>query len=285
MASYVLKGYQTPQGVASSADVAAYQRQLNTEGARLKVDGIWGPKTEAAYQQSAAMQVDALQRIQEYMQQILAIYDVPQVSYTPRSAASFESEYASFLRPEVDQSISRRKEATVTYQAELDADAISRGMGASTYVTDVKDRQLDAEADDIAAMESDYQATLSKMIADAVAAEQQRAHEAAVYNANQMASARQMAFSTAQEMYAADVSRQQAATASNRSGSKSKSRSNDVPATTPENCERFLQILTPSERAAVYQGKTDKDVRYQQELIASVGQLGYLQLQGKYPAK
>lgn len=286
MAAYVLRGYQTPAGVSSAADVAEYQRRLNAGGAGLAVDGIWGPKTEAAYRQSTAAQSEPLDRINAYMQQILGMLNIPQVSYTPRSAASFRNEYAAFLRPGVDESISRRKQATTTYKAELDADALSRGMGASSYVTDVKDRQQDAEADDIASLESNYQATLARMISEAVAAEQQRAYEAAAYNANAMASATQMAFSAAQQLYSADHAQQLAAAKAytgGRSSSRSKSSSNGVITTTPENCELFLQMLTPEERSAVYQARSGMNKRYQQELIASVGPLGYLELQKQYP--
>lgn len=44
MASYVLGGYTTPEGVGSRNQVAAIQSQLG-----VKSDGIWGPKTQAAY--------------------------------------------------------------------------------------------------------------------------------------------------------------------------------------------------------------------------------------------
>ena len=50
MASYYyLTGYTTPVGVTDRAGVEAIQQQLNAQGASLKVDGIWGPKTDAAY--------------------------------------------------------------------------------------------------------------------------------------------------------------------------------------------------------------------------------------------
>ncbi len=44
MASYVLGGYTTPEGVSSRNQVKAIQSQLG-----VKSDGIWGPKTQAAY--------------------------------------------------------------------------------------------------------------------------------------------------------------------------------------------------------------------------------------------
>lgn len=49
MADYVLNGYYPPMGVYSKDDVKQVQQQLNASGANLKVDGIWGPATNAAY--------------------------------------------------------------------------------------------------------------------------------------------------------------------------------------------------------------------------------------------
>ena len=40
---------QLPTGVVSHADVASLQKQLNAMGANLAEDGIYGPKTQAAY--------------------------------------------------------------------------------------------------------------------------------------------------------------------------------------------------------------------------------------------
>lgn len=41
---YYLDGYQPPSGIQDREGVIAMQRQLG-----VTVDGIWGPKTEAAY--------------------------------------------------------------------------------------------------------------------------------------------------------------------------------------------------------------------------------------------
>lgn len=49
--------------------------------------------------------------------------------------------------------------------AELDADAASRGMGASTYVTSVKGREMANTERDVALLESNYAASLSERVA------------------------------------------------------------------------------------------------------------------------
>ncbi len=49
MAGYYLDGYAPPAGVTSREQVKEVQRRLNAAGAGLKEDGVWGPKTQAAY--------------------------------------------------------------------------------------------------------------------------------------------------------------------------------------------------------------------------------------------
>ena len=47
MASYSLAGYTPPAGVDSRQKVKEYQTRLG-----VAADGIWGPKTQAAYEAS-----------------------------------------------------------------------------------------------------------------------------------------------------------------------------------------------------------------------------------------
>lgn len=50
MSYYKLNGYETPKGVNARGAVQKLQTFINTKtGANLKADGIWGPKTQAAY--------------------------------------------------------------------------------------------------------------------------------------------------------------------------------------------------------------------------------------------
>ena len=70
----------------------------------------------------------------------------------------------SYLRTAYDQSIENRRKQTEADRAMIDLDAYSRGMGGSTWVTDAKQRLQDAEADDIAKMEANYQAGLNEAV-------------------------------------------------------------------------------------------------------------------------
>ncbi len=281
MGKYYLDGYAPPAGVMNQDDVEAIQRQLNAEGARLIVDGVWGPKTEAAYRNlggggNAAAQYG--QGLGSFMQQIQSVLSPPQVNYIPQSEAALQAQIQSALRPQLDSAIAERKEATKEAAAALDVDARARGMGKSTYLTDMKDRQLDDEADDIAQMKAQYSATVASLLMEAIEAERQRTLEMQMYNANAYANARQFAFSSAQDAYGEYIQNLQAA--QKRGGGSSKE---DAIATTEQNCRLFLSYLTPEERGNIYKGVTEQDRVYRDELIASLGYAGYVAIQEEFP--
>lgn len=199
MASYFVSGYTPPSGVTNNEQVKALQKQLG-----VAADGVWGPKTQAAYEKSNGVTAstvptgfsnalkDSLSMIQSY---------TPSISYTPTSEATLRSNISSYLRPAVDQAIVNRQRQTTANKANIDADAAARGMDASSWVTDVKNRQQNAEASDIGAMESNYGATLSQQLAQALAQEKQNQLAAQQYNASAQQSALTNALSLAQTLY------------------------------------------------------------------------------------
>lgn len=77
------------------------------------------------------------------------------------------SQLSAFLRPSVDAAIAGRQKYGETVMAELDADAYSRGMGSSSYLSSMKNREYDDIANDIAAMESNYNSTLAEYLYNA----------------------------------------------------------------------------------------------------------------------
>lgn len=84
-------------------------------------------------------------------------------SYGITSIPSFDELYGmleSFLRPSVEAAIAERNRTGRRNMAELDADAYSRGMGGSSYLSSVKAREMDAAAGDVNALEGKYIATL-----------------------------------------------------------------------------------------------------------------------------
>ena len=86
------------------------------------------------------------------------------VALTLPTLEELYSQLEQFLRPAVDSAIDNRREHGETTLAELDADAYSRGMGGSTYLSGMKRREYDAVAADIAMLEANYNAHLAKYL-------------------------------------------------------------------------------------------------------------------------
>ena len=100
----------------------------------------------------------AIDRYNRYYQQVLAGL---QQSMGPQQTDSQLKNYLSrILRPSYDQAILQRQQQTGQANAAIDADAASRGMGTSTWVTDAKARQQNSEAADVAALNSNYNSSL-----------------------------------------------------------------------------------------------------------------------------
>lgn len=86
--------------------------------------------------------------------------DIGKADYTPQSTGTLKSELQKIMRPTYEKSIQNRKQATAANRAAIDADAASRGMGRSTWVSDMKNRQYNQEARDIANINDDYSSAL-----------------------------------------------------------------------------------------------------------------------------
>ena len=208
--------------------------------------------------------------LSEYVDTLFQAYRPEKLTYTAVDGDTPRSQIAAWLRPGYDRAIFERGAKTARYRAELDADALSRGMGSSTYVTDVKSRQMQAEADDVLALESEYGAQLGKLLMEAVNREKERELSAAMQNQENEHEAYLLAYRTALGLY----------TDSLKAGSGG---GRGETGTTERNCRLFLEGLTPQERYAVYSGADEASARYREEIIRSVGSKGYLDLIQEYP--
>ncbi len=90
MASYSLAGYTPPAGVDSRQKVKEYQTRLG-----VAADGIWGPKTQAAYEASTAGGRNDWSTPASiyggYYDQALSMYAPPTIqAYTPPRAGRSE---------------------------------------------------------------------------------------------------------------------------------------------------------------------------------------------------
>lgn len=204
-----VNGYTLPAGITNNAQVKALQQQLNANGANLKVDGIYGPLTQAAYLAStggsvatpSAVQTFADPSFNSYYNSIKASLTPHTVSYTMPDLATLSNQISAYLRPSYDQAIAARQEQTVQNRADIDADAASRGMGRSSWVTDVKARESKAEASDIANLESNYGAALAQAVLNQYNQHLNNKLQVDLANANMMAQYEQLAYDRAGDMY------------------------------------------------------------------------------------
>lgn len=215
--------------------------------------------------------------LEAFIDEMYGQFAPDEVAYEAKSEEQIRESVAAWLRPGYDQAIANRQTQTQTNKANLDADAIARGMGASTYVTDVKNRQQNAEASDIAALEADYGSALAKYVSEGADSEEDRRIEVETFNAEQRQNAYDLAYDAALELFA-----QYKKQVKRSSGTVSTEP--DVVATSRENCETFLGLLSGEERREVHEATTSEGAVYRAELIASVGTLGYIELMGMYPS-
>ena len=81
--------------------------------------------------------------------------------------------FESFLRPSIEEAIRQRRRQGETNMAELDADAYSRGMGGSSFLSSVKAREQDDIADDVMGLEAKYSANMAEYLYKALTAMQE----------------------------------------------------------------------------------------------------------------
>ena len=120
--------------------------------------GVWDDATKLAYRGDLAAQ-GSVNDWSDLAKMVLSGYKLPTTDKD-----EIRSYVESYLRSAYDQSIEDRRRQTEKNRAMIDLDAYSRGMGGSTWVTDAKQRLQDAEADDIAKMEANYQAGLNEAV-------------------------------------------------------------------------------------------------------------------------
>lgn len=140
-------------------------------------------------------------QFQQYYQQILASMTPQTIDYQAPTADEIASQISAYLRPAVDQQIRNRQQSTLQQRAATDADAASRGILASTWVTDIKNRLHQQETADIAAAESDYRSQLLQGVFNRQAQEADRANQIAMFNAQMRQQAESDAYNRAGDMY------------------------------------------------------------------------------------
>ncbi|MDO4544328.1 MAG: hypothetical protein Q4C01_07220 [Clostridia bacterium] len=235
------------------------------------------------------------------LDEMVQAFEPELIDYTPVDETELAGQIELWLRPIYAQSIEQREEQTDRTNAELDADALSRGMGSSTFVSDMKNRNARYEAEDITTIETEYGSTLAKYMFDALEADRERRLEVETFNANAKNEAYEKAYSAAESLYAAYQSGisgggggSSSSSNSSKEGSSSKYNPKDrarsiyekllgsVPATSKRACEQYLDGLSAKERKQVFTATGGYNLRVRAELMQSLGAQGYKELKNQY---
>lgn len=107
--------------------------------------------------------------LDSYYQQYIKTLPYEKVTYNPvavkeQSIDEITNQVNSYLKSYYDSAIRNRQNEAMANRAAIDADATSRGMGASTFVTDAKSRQMNAAASDIANLRGQQVSTLAQQV-------------------------------------------------------------------------------------------------------------------------
>ena len=229
-------------------------------------------------------------------QEMLKYYLPETVEFTPIDESVLSETIRNWLRPAYEQAIQNRKEQTERVNAELDADAWSRGMGQSTYLGDVKERQYRGESRDISALESGYASELAGHLYDAMKEQQTKKIEVDEFNAEQINHAREQATSAAQALYRALLSggsgtgggsASAGGTASEDDGSSMLSLLLENGKETPKSDYRTIANLvarmSPQERRRLYDRNDTKYLTLRSEILWSLGGDEYARLMRDFP--
>ena len=228
-------------------------------------------------------------------QEMLQHYMPETVEFTPLSEEVLSETIRNWLRPAYEQAIQSRREQTGRINAELDADAWSRGMGQSTYLSDIKDRQFRNESQDVDALESDYASTLAGHLYDAMKEQQKTKIEVDQFNAEQINHAREKAMTSAQALYQSYLSSGSGGRGSGKGAGASGSNGNsllsqllqaqpDLPKTSYNSVANALARMTPTERGKLYNRSDPSYLKLRSEILYSLGPEAFNTLQREFPA-
>lgn len=123
--------------------------------------------------------------------------EATKIDYTPRSRAELRAGLEATLMPNYQAAVKERQTNTQRTNANIDADAAARGIGASTWGSDVKNRNYGSEAKDISSMRGEYNSTLANNLNSLMSEQESRKLSADQYNKSSEASALSNALSMA----------------------------------------------------------------------------------------
>lgn len=169
-------------------EVKALQRRLNASGANLKVDGVWGPKTQAAFEAYGTKTVNTssnASKMNSNANAAKATYAAPKIEYmqyTPMTEAQKRSIARAQVDPAYDVQLKELEAGYAQARQDNENEALKRGMSRSSYVMDVRSA-LDAhKAEDKSALIGERAARIQALIAELTQKDSEKAQSARKYN-------------------------------------------------------------------------------------------------------
>lgn len=123
------------------------------------------------------------------------------MTYAPEDMDALRERIESYLRPAYEKALKKQEQQAALYNGQLDADAWSRGMGASTYVSDLKYRRQNQLLENRGDIEASYGAALAEQLFKAWETRLGYRMEAEKFNAQAQNAARDKALTAAESMY------------------------------------------------------------------------------------
>lgn len=123
------------------------------------------------------------------------------MTYAPEDMDALRERIESYLRPAYEKALKKQEQQAALYNGQLDADAWSRGMGASTYVSDLKYRRQNQLLENRGDLEASYGAALAEQLFKAWETQLGYRMEAEKFNAQAQNAARDKALTAAESMY------------------------------------------------------------------------------------
>lgn len=123
------------------------------------------------------------------------------MEYTGTDMEALREQIVTWLRPSYEQALKKQEKQAALYNGKLDADAWSRGMGSSTYVSDLKYRRQNELQENRANLEASYGAALAEQLVKAWEKQLEYRMEVEKFNAQAKNEANEKALTAAEKLY------------------------------------------------------------------------------------
>ena len=232
-----------------------------------------------------------------YYQSVYGLLSTAPVTVNAPSYEELYELYSTMLRPDTDAAIDARNQAAAANMAELDADAYSRGMGSSTFVTSMHGRELSTASSDIAQLEAQYASTLAAQLMNAMNEYNRMSLQAQMFNAQLDSDARSDAYSAAFNAYGTGGGRfsgtggivfSPSGSLSGSSGSSGSSHGSGSSGSSGSgsmslaSCTSYLNMLSPTDRANFFHSDDPYWAARRNEMMSSLGAQQYAYLCSLY---